>query len=159
MTCGGPDRRVAENLDDTLGETYRTHGSHPHGRDQTPSVDADCEPFALAHSAPHACWTAVSELPSHTAQLRYRADIDGLRAFAVLAVVFYHAFPKVFRGGFGGVDVFFVISGYFITQDIVPHLDGARFRFTEFYARPVRRIFPALILVLFATLAVGVWIF
>lgn len=101
----------------------------------------------------------MGELPYHAAQLRYRADIDGLRAFAVLAVVFYHAFPKVFRGGFVGVDVFFVISGYLITQIIVSDLDGAGFSFAEFYARRIRRIFPALILVLFATLAVGVWIF
>ena len=100
----------------------------------------------------------MGELPYHAAQLRYRADIDGLRAFAVLAVVLYHAFPKVFRGGFVGVDVFFVISGYLITQIIVSDLDGAGFSFAEFYARRVRRIFPALLLVLLATLAVGVWI-
>jgi peptidoglycan/LPS O-acetylase OafA/YrhL len=101
----------------------------------------------------------MGELPDHAAPMRYRADIDGLRAVAVIAVVVYHAFPKILPGGFIGVDVFFVISGYLITSLIVSDLDGAGFRFAEFYARRVRRIFPALIAVLFATLAAGVWIF
>jgi peptidoglycan/LPS O-acetylase OafA/YrhL len=95
-----------------------------------------------------------------TPHLKYRADIDGLRAVAVIAVVLYHAFPKLVPGGFVGVDTFFVISGYLITGIIVGGLDGpAGFSFADFYARRVRRIFPALILVLAATLAVGVTIF
>ncbi len=92
--------------------------------------------------------------------LRYRADIDGLRAVAVIAVVLYHAFPRLVPGGFVGVDTFFVISGYLITGIILGGLDGPKgFSFAEFYVRRVRRIFPALILVLAATLAVGVTIF
>lgn len=62
-------------------------------------------------------------------------------------------------GGFIGVDIFFVISGYLITEIIVGGLDGpAGFSFADFYARRIRRIFPALIAVLFATLAAGIWI-
>ncbi len=92
------------------------------------------------------------------AQLRYRADIDGLRAIAVIAVVLFHAFPKVLPGGFVGVDAFFVISGYLITSIIVGGLDGDGFSFADFYARRVRRLFPALIVVLITTLAAGFWI-
>jgi len=90
-------------------------------------------------------------------RLRYRADIDGLRAVAVIAVVLYHAFPKLVPGGFVGVDTFFVISGYLITGIIIEGLDGpAGFSFLDFYARRIRRIFPALILVLAATLALKI---
>ena len=89
--------------------------------------------------------------------MKYRADIDGLRAVAVIAVVLYHAFPNLVPGGFVGVDTFFVISGYLITGIIIEGLDGpAGFSFVDFYARRVRRIFPALILVLAATLAVKI---
>src|SRR5664279_1008369 len=87
--------------------------------------------------------------------LRYRADIDGLRALAVIAVILFHTFPKILPGGFVGVDVFFVISGYLITQIILQDLDSGSFTATSFYARRVRRIFPALIIVLIATFALG----
>jgi len=87
--------------------------------------------------------------------MRYRPDIDGLRAVAVLAVVVYHALPTVLRGGFVGVDVFFVISGYLISGHIFAELEAGRFTFTAFYGRRIRRIFPALCLVLLATLAYG----
>jgi peptidoglycan/LPS O-acetylase OafA/YrhL len=91
---------------------------------------------------------------------KYRADIDGLRAVAVIAVMLYHAFPRLVPGGFVGVDVFFVISGYLITQIIVNALDGPQgFSFADFYSRRIRRIFPALIVVLAAVLAIGTWIF
>jgi len=86
---------------------------------------------------------------------RYRPDIDGLRAFAVLAVVFYHAFPEALRGGFIGVDIFFVISGFLITDIIARELSSDRFSLATFYARRVRRIFPALIVVLCAVLILG----
>jgi peptidoglycan/LPS O-acetylase OafA/YrhL len=85
----------------------------------------------------------------------YRADIDGLRAVAVLSVVIYHAFPSVLRGGFIGVDVFFVISGFLISSIIFDNLEHGSFGFREFYARRVRRIFPALLLVLFTSVAFG----
>lgn len=78
----------------------------------------------------------------------YRADIDGLRAIAVLAVVGFHAFPSWFRGGFTGVDVFFVISGFLISTMIFSSLEQDRFSFVEFYSRRIRRIFPALLVIL-----------
>jgi peptidoglycan/LPS O-acetylase OafA/YrhL len=87
--------------------------------------------------------------------LKYRSDIDGLRAVAVLGVVIYHAFPWVIPGGFIGVDIFFVISGYLISGILYKgHLEG-NFSFKEFYARRVRRLFPALITMLVITLAYG----
>ncbi len=85
----------------------------------------------------------------------YRADIDGLRAVAVLAVVAFHAYPKSVRGGFVGVDVFFVISGFLISGIILSDLRSGSFSFLNFYARRVRRLFPALIAVLLAVLALG----
>jgi len=90
--------------------------------------------------------------PAHPA---YRRDIDGLRAVAVLAVVLFHAFPEWLRSGFIGVDVFFVISGFLITGILLRELQGGSFSFAGFYARRVRRIFPALVLVLAASLAFG----
>src|SRR3954453_14012781 len=85
----------------------------------------------------------------------YRPDIDGLRAFAVLAVVLYHAFPKVVRGGYVGVDVFFVISGFLISSLLFTEMSEGRFSFATFYGRRIRRIFPALAVCLAAVLAYG----
>jgi peptidoglycan/LPS O-acetylase OafA/YrhL len=87
--------------------------------------------------------------------LEYRPDIDGLRALAVLSVVTFHAFPGWIRGGYIGVDVFFVISGFLISGILFEHLASGIFSFSGFYARRVRRIFPALLLVLLACLAFG----
>jgi peptidoglycan/LPS O-acetylase OafA/YrhL len=86
---------------------------------------------------------------------QYRPDIDGLRAIAVLAVVAFHAFPDWARGGFIGVDIFFVISGYLISTIIFTRLAKGTFSFTEFYSRRIKRIFPALILVLVACFIFG----
>lgn len=86
-------------------------------------------------------------------QADYRPDIDGLRAFAVMSVVVFHAFPSLLPGGFVGVDIFFVISGFLISGIMFRALDAKRFSFREFYARRVNRIFPALIFVLLATYA------
>jgi peptidoglycan/LPS O-acetylase OafA/YrhL len=83
--------------------------------------------------------------------LAYRADIDGLRAVAVLMVVIYHAFPHVLPGGFIGVDVFFIISGYLISTILFQGIDAGTFSITDFYSRRIRRIFPALSVVLIAT--------
>jgi peptidoglycan/LPS O-acetylase OafA/YrhL len=91
----------------------------------------------------------------HLSHPKYRPDIDGLRAVAVLAVVAFHAFPSWVRGGFIGVDVFFVISGYLISTIIFDNLDKGTFSFTEFYSSRIRRIFPALLLVLIACYAFG----
>ena len=85
----------------------------------------------------------------------YRSEIDGLRAFAVLSVVAFHAFPSWLRGGFIGVDIFFVISGFLITSHIFEILDKGQFRFTDFFGRRIRRIFPALILVMACSLTFG----
>ena len=90
--------------------------------------------------------------------LPYRSDIDGLRAFAVTAVLIFHAFPSLIPGGFIGVDVFFVISGFLISGIIFKELETSSFSFANFYARRVRRIFPALITMLSASYAFG-WFF
>jgi len=86
---------------------------------------------------------------------RYRSDIDGLRAIAVTLVVNFHAFPDVLRGGFIGVDIFFVISGFLITGLVVRELGGKRFSLVTFYNRRIRRIFPALIVMLAAVMVLG----
>jgi peptidoglycan/LPS O-acetylase OafA/YrhL len=87
--------------------------------------------------------------------MTYRPDIDGLRAVAVLAVIGFHAFPGWVPGGFVGVDVFFVISGYLISGLIIDETSQGRFSIITFYARRARRIFPALIAVLAAVLLFG----
>jgi peptidoglycan/LPS O-acetylase OafA/YrhL len=85
----------------------------------------------------------------------YRAEIDGLRAFAIILVIFYHAFPKYLRGGFVGVDVFFVISGYLITGIVAKEIQAGTFSFLIFYGRRCRRIIPALSIVLLSALCAG----
>lgn len=84
-----------------------------------------------------------------------RDDIQGLRAIAVLVVLLFHAFPNPFPGGYVGVDVFFVISGYLITGLIFREVSEGRFTFSNFYSRRVRRIFPALFVVIFFTMIAG----
>ncbi len=84
-------------------------------------------------------------------KLHYRPDIDGLRAIAVLSVLAYHLRINVFRGGFVGVDVFFVISGYLISAIILKDISAGTFSIRTFYERRVRRIFPALIVMLVGT--------
>ena len=86
---------------------------------------------------------------------KYRPDVDGLRAVSVALVVAYHAFGGKFHGGYIGVDVFFVISGYLISSIIFSEIQDRKFRFSRFYARRIKRIFPALIPVLTACLAIG----
>ena len=92
-------------------------------------------------------------------KLPYRADIDGLRAIAVLAVIFYHADIEIFSGGFVGVDIFFVISGYLITTIISREVDENDFSLLKFYERRIRRIFPALFTVLLVTLLAAALLF
>ncbi len=85
----------------------------------------------------------------------YRPDIDGLRALAVLAVLGFHAFPGLVKGGFTGVDIFFVISGYLITTLLLLNLERGQFSYLRFYIRRINRLFPALLLVLAASLVTG----
>jgi peptidoglycan/LPS O-acetylase OafA/YrhL len=91
----------------------------------------------------------------HLSHPKYRPDIDGLRAIAVLSVVAFHAFPALMKGGFIGVDDFFVISGFLISTIIFETLDKGTFSFAEFYARRIKRIFPACLLVLIASYTFG----
>ncbi|MEI1278328.1 acyltransferase family protein [Leptospira venezuelensis] len=92
---------------------------------------------------------------SHNNSLNYRPDIDGLRAIAVLSVLIYHAFPQWLPGGFIGVDIFFVISGYLISSILFKKMDTNELSFSEFYKRRIHRIFPALLLVIFISLVFG----
>ena len=79
--------------------------------------------------------------------MKYRAEVDGLRAVAVIPVILFHAGIDIFKGGFIGVDVFFVISGYLITSNIIQDMESGGFRFSEFYERRARRILPPLFVV------------
>ena len=85
----------------------------------------------------------------------YRQDINGLRALAVLLTIGYHAFPEFISGGFVGVDIFFVISGFLITKIILENLETNSFNVIDFYSRRIRRIFPALLLLLIACYGIG----
>ena len=96
--------------------------------------------------------TGLDIAPDHPA---YRPDIDGLRALAVLSVVAFHAFPGALRGGFIGVDIFFVISGYLISSILEKAMLQGTFSFRDFYARRIRRIFPALALVMASCFVAG----
>src|ERR1700761_4615510 len=94
------------------------------------------------------------------AELHYRPDVDGLRAVAILAVVFYHYGFWQTPGGFVGVDIFFVISGFLITGLIHREMVEGRFTIRNFYERRIRRIFPALFAMLaVATVAAAVLLF
>ncbi|MEK7830212.1 MAG: acyltransferase, partial [Acidobacteriota bacterium] len=88
----------------------------------------------------------------------YRPDVDGLRAIAIVPVVFYHAGFSSFSGGFVGVDVFFVVSGYLITSLILPEAIQGKFSIINFYERRIRRIFPALFTMMLVSSAVSYWL-
>ena len=94
---------------------------------------------------------------SHTELIKssYRRDIDGLRGFQILALMAFHAFPNQVTGGYIGVSIFFVISGYLISTIILNSLEKGSFNFVEFYIRRIRRIFPALIVILIAAFTIG----
>lgn len=107
-----------------------------------------CEPYSLILAE-------MTTQNNHLSNSNYRPDIDGLRAFAVLSVVAFHAFPTWVKGGFIGVDVFFVISGFLISKILFEELDKGTFSFSGFYARRIKRIFPSLLLVLVASYLFG----
>ena len=98
---------------------------------------------------------SVQTKAQNSIKLSYRSDIDGLRAVAVIAIVTFHAFPSLIPGGFVGVDIFFVISGFLITSLILQSQQNKIFSLSEFYAGRIRRIFPTLTLVLSASFVFG----
>ncbi|WP_031308556.1 acyltransferase family protein [Sphingobium sp. C100] len=91
--------------------------------------------------------------------IRYRRDIDGLRAVAILPVLLFHAHVPGFSGGYVGVDIFFVISGFLITGIIAREVDEGRFSLVHFYERRFRRIIPALALMILVTLGCAAWLY
>ena len=90
---------------------------------------------------------------------QYYPHIDGLRAFAILSVLLYHAFPTLCSGGYMGVDVFFVISGYLITKGLLTDLDKGQYSISAFYVRRIRRILPAYLAVILFSLGIGLVLF
>ena len=90
--------------------------------------------------------------------MTYRPEIDGLRTIAVLSVLFFHAEFQLFSGGFVGVDVFFVLSGYLITSVILRDINFNKFTFTNFYEKRIRRIFPALFFVIFCCIPLALFL-
>ena len=93
--------------------------------------------------------------PQSFSRPKYRPDIDGMRALAILSVLIFHAYPSSLPGGFVGVDIFFVISGYLISSIIFRGLTLGTFSFFDFYARRVRRIFPAVSIVILGSFVLG----
>jgi len=84
--------------------------------------------------------------------MKYRPEIDGLRSLAIIPVILFHSGVALFAGGYIGVDVFFVISGYLITSIIAGELEDSRFSYSGFYYRRAKRILPALFVVIAVTL-------
>lgn len=101
----------------------------------------------------------AAPLQSRDSAIRYRRDIDGLRAIAILPVLLFHAHVPGFSGGYVGVDIFFVISGFLITGIIARDVDDERFSLVRFYERRFRRIMPALALMILAVLAAAAWLY
>ena len=95
----------------------------------------------------------------HNPALNYRPEIDGLRTMAVVPVILFHAGFQLFSGGFIGVDVFFVISGYLITSIILAEMLAGKFSLVNFYERRARRILPSLFVVMLTCLPMAwVWL-
>ena len=130
-------------------------GLEPLTSPQPSEADAPHEPGSPSVPAAGSVATEPSAGSHGAAGAEYRADIDGLRALAVLAVVVFHAQPSLLPGGFIGVDIFFVIAGYLISGIIFRELAAGRFTLRSFYTRRIRRLFPALAIVLLAALTLG----
>lgn len=126
--------------------TFPPTGLHRDTLQDAPPGGATCAPDVGA---------AARVAPQHLRAPKYRPDIDGLRAVAVTSVVAFHALPSELRGGFVGVDIFFVISGFLISTIIFESLEENRFSYIEFYIRRIRRIFPALLAVLTSCFVFG----
>jgi peptidoglycan/LPS O-acetylase OafA/YrhL len=110
-----------------------------------PRLPLQAETAAPAHRAHKAPATAASSARLPQPAAKYRADVDGLRAVAVIPVLFFHTGMGLFSGGYTGVDVFFVISGFVITRKLVDDMDAGQYSIASFYVRRIRRIIPALI--------------
>ncbi len=94
-------------------------------------------------------------IPIANHSLKYNSALDGLRGIAISLVLLFHIWPKYFSFGYVGVDIFFVLSGYLITRIIHSRLQANCFSFREFYRNRIRRIFPAMIIVLLGTFFIG----
>ncbi|AXX90459.1 hypothetical protein CKA55_11835 [Arcobacter suis] len=94
-------------------------------------------------------------VPQVNHSLKYNSSIDGLRGVSIFLVLLFHIWPNYFSFGYVGVDVFFVLSGYLITQIIYTKIEDNNFSFKEFYRNRIRRIFPAMIIVVLTTLIIG----
>src|ERR1700749_3293623 len=105
-----------------------------------------------AHARHRSADDRPTEPNNHATAPGYRVDIDGLRAVAILSVMLYHFKVPGFTGGFVGVDVFFVISGFLIGGHVASRLAANRFSLLDFYARRIRRIFPAVFCTLVLTM-------
>jgi peptidoglycan/LPS O-acetylase OafA/YrhL len=121
------------------------------GMPTQPSSDSSTRTFGRSESRYARRTAEFADQKSHI----IRSDIEGLRAVAVVSVLINHAFPTALPGGFAGVDIFFVISGYLIGRHLLQDIQAARFNILGFYARRARRIFPALALVLISVWGVG----
>jgi peptidoglycan/LPS O-acetylase OafA/YrhL len=100
-----------------------------------------------------------SKISSPGSTIAYRPEIDGVRAIAVLGVLLFHAGFSMFSGGYAGVDVFFVISGYLITRNILTGIDAGRFSYVGFFINRARRLFPALLTTVGVSFLVGALLF
>src|SRR5688572_25321641 len=135
----------------------RQHGNvrrvrRGHGPEALPALRFRRRRELIRSSRPHGIIACLEPLPAAPS---YRPEIDGLRAVAVIAVVLFHAFEGIAPGGFVGVDVFFVISGFLISGIIRRAVERGTFTLSDFYARRIRRILPALLVVLVACLLAG----
>lgn len=147
----------------TPGARFTFEPERPAGETHTEAEIPACAPMTIIPDTvdlarathPSRVRARAAAMPMAARGARYRPDIDGLRAVAVVSVIVYHAFAGALPGGFLGVDVFFVISGYLITQLILKEMQERSFSLAGFYRRRARRILPALLVVLAACALFG----